>query len=210
MKLYTQRLAPNPTKVELYIEEKREAGCTIELDLVMINLVKGEQRSDAITAKNPLQRVPFLELNDGRVIFESLPVIEYLEELFPEPPLLGDTPETRGIVRSVERMIDGDLLRNIAIHVHMTRSPAGYGENPAVAEWALAAVAKPLSLLENMLADKRPFLAGPSVTIADCALAAAFQFARYGKLDVLNGLPNLSSWDERFRDRKSAKKILVF
>ncbi len=209
MKLFTQRLAPNPTKVELYLEEKKAAGCDIDVDKVMVNLVKGEQRSDAITQKNPLQRVPFLELDEGTVIFESLPIIEYFEELFPDPPMLGGTPAERGVVRSIERMIDADLLRNIAINIHMTRSPAGYGENPAVAEWALAAIPKPLGFLEDLLSDHRPFIAGPQLTVADCALAAALQFARYGKLDLLTDMPNLASWDEAYRRRSAAQSILV-
>ncbi len=210
MKLFTQRLAPNPTKVELYLEEKRAAGCDIDVERVMVNLVKGEQRSAAITEKNPLQRVPFLELNDGMVIFESLPIIEFFEELFPTAPMLGATPAERGIVRSIERMIDADLLRNIAIHVHMTRSPAGYGENPAVAEWALAALAKPLGFLEELLSDQRRYIAGAELTVADCALAAALQFARYGKLNLLADRPDLSLWDEMYRGRAAAKSVLVF
>eukprot|EP00439_Symbiodinium_sp_Y106_P089252 s1_g1788.t1 len=176
----------------------------------MVNLVKGEQRGESITEKNPLQRVPFLELDDGTVIFESLPIIEYFEELYPDPPMLGATPVERGIVRSIERMIDADLLRNIAINIHMTRSPAGYGENPEIAEWALGAVTKPLDFLENLLSDQREYITGAQVTVADCALAAALQFARYGKLDLLAEKPLLALWDEEYRGRAAAKAVLVF
>ena len=81
MKLFTQRVAPNPTKLELYLAEKAAMGCVIPLERVAVNLMKGEQRLPEFAALNSLQRVPFLQLDDGRVIPESLPIIEYFEEI---------------------------------------------------------------------------------------------------------------------------------
>lgn len=54
MKLYTQRVAPNPTKLDLYLAEKAALGREIPLERILVNLMKGEQRSPAIVAKNPL------------------------------------------------------------------------------------------------------------------------------------------------------------
>jgi glutathione S-transferase len=91
LKLYWFQVAPNPTKVRLYVAEKNAGGARIELDDAIVKLPKGEQRSDAFRALNPFGALPVLELDDGSTIVESLPIIDYLEELHPAPPLWGET-----------------------------------------------------------------------------------------------------------------------
>ncbi|MGE0824007.1 MAG: glutathione S-transferase N-terminal domain-containing protein [Candidatus Binatia bacterium] len=86
MKLYVFQIAPNPTKVRLYLAEKAVAGAVIDLPQVSVNLVKGEQKKPELVALNPLGRLPVLELDDGSALTESLAIIEYLEECYPEPP----------------------------------------------------------------------------------------------------------------------------
>jgi glutathione S-transferase len=69
---------------------------------------------------------------------------------------------------------------------------------------------KALSVLEDKLADGRPFVAGDRPTIADCTLQAAFQFGRFGKVPVDPSLERLNRWDRAFRERPGAKKALKF
>jgi glutathione S-transferase len=209
VKLYTQKLAPNPTKLDLYLAEKAALGTDITLERILVNLRSGEQRSPAIKARNPLARVPFLELDDGTVIAESLAIIEYFEECWPEPALIGTTPQERAAIRALERSIDADILCGVAGAVHATRSPLGYPENPAVAAWFTAAMQAPLAALDQTLSDLRAFVAGPNPTIADCTLGAALQFARFGKLDLLAAYPHISAWDARYRSRDAVRAVFV-
>ena len=114
MKLYYFPIAPNPTKVRTYLVEKN-----IELELELVNLGRGEQKSSGFLEKNPMGNLPVLELDDGSHLSESLAIIEYLEELHPEPPLIGETPAERARVRSLERLIDTGVLGPIAAFVHV-------------------------------------------------------------------------------------------
>lgn len=210
LKLYTQRVAPNPTKLDLYLAEKAALGWEISLERIPVNLMKGEQRSPAIEAKNPLGRVPFLEFDDGTILPESLAIIEYLEERWPEPSLIGSTPDERALARALERGIDIDILYGVALVVHSTNSPAGYPKNPGVAAWFTASMEAPLSTLNRRLSDGRPFVAGPKPTIADCSLGAALQFARFGKLDLLGPYEHIGEWDRRYRMREEVRSVFVF
>ncbi len=210
MKLYTQRVAPNPTKLDLYLAEKAALGLEIPLERILVNLMKGEQRSTALKVKNPLGRVPFLELDDGTILTESLAIIEYLEERWPEPSLIGTSLEERALVRALERSIDVDILYGVALILHSCNSPAGYPKNPGVAAWFTASIEAPLSVLNHKLSDGRPFVAGAQPTIADCSLGAALQFARFGKLELLGPYEHIGAWDKRYRAREAVRSVFIF
>ncbi len=209
MRLFTQRVAPNPTKVELYLAEKEALGCSIPLEKVPVNMMKDEQRSAEFSQKNPLQRVPLLELDDGTLVPESQTIIEYLEELWPEPAMIGTSAEERARVRALERSIDFDILNMIILHVHSTNSPTHYPKNPGVVTWCENWIKRPLSLLDETLADGRAFVAGDAPTIADCTLSAALQFARFGKLDVVGDHTHIQNWDRIYRDRACVQSVLL-
>ena len=81
MKLYTASNV-SPRRVALYLAEKK-----LTIPTVNVDVAAGELRAPEFLAKNPLGRVPLLELDDGRLLTESDAIIEYLEELHPEPPL---------------------------------------------------------------------------------------------------------------------------
>ena len=85
MLLYVFPVAPNPTRVRLYLAEKKIAGARIDLEEVNVDLRAGQQRSPEHLARNPFGRLPVLELADGTHLTESLAVIQYLEELYPDP-----------------------------------------------------------------------------------------------------------------------------
>ena len=136
MKLYVFPVAPNPTKVRLYLAEKAEGGSPVVLEQVAVNLREGEQHSAEHRARHPLGKLPVLELDDGTALFESLAIIEYLEELHPEPPLIGRDAVSRARVRGLERLADIGVLMAVARTVHATNSPLGLPPNPAVADAA--------------------------------------------------------------------------
>ena len=78
MKLYVFQVAPNPTKVRLYVAEKNAAGDELPVDEISVNIPEGEARTPEFLKKNPHGQLPVLELDDGRCFAESLAIIEYL------------------------------------------------------------------------------------------------------------------------------------
>lgn len=209
MRLYYFPIAPNPTRLRLYLAEKAAGGAGIELEQQLVDLRAGEQRRPEHLARNPLGKLPVLELADGSFLTESLAIVEYLEELHPEPSLIGRTPEARARVRELERIAELTVLQPIARILHGTKSPLGLPPAPEVAAHARAALPDGLAVLEARLADGRPFLAGDEVSIADCTLAAGFQFARFGGVMLPAPLPHLERWDRAYRERAPARSVLV-
>ena len=199
MKLYDFPFAPNPRKLRVYLAEKG-----IEIPRVIVNLTKGEQLAPEFTAKNPMGGLPVLELDDGTCLRESLAIIEYLEELHPEPPMIGRAPLERARVRALERTADVGLLMGVARLFHNTHAVLpGRVPNPELAAIARRDLEKPAHFLDAQLADGRAFVAGDRVTIADCTLFAAMEFARTGNLGI-EWPTQIARWYERFRKRPSA------
>jgi glutathione S-transferase len=199
MRLYYFPVAPNPTRVRVYLAEK---GLAVEQ--VRVNVVEGEQRGPAHLARNPLGGLPVLELDDGRCLTESLAIIELLEELHPEPPMIGRDPFERARVREVERIAEINVLLPIARLIHATRSPLGLPPSPTVAASARAALPRGLAVLDERIGDQ-PFVAGAAPTIADCTLFAALQFARFGEVEIDPGYRSLARWWASFAARPSAR-----
>jgi glutathione S-transferase len=208
MKLYVFPVAPNPTKVRLYLAEKAAGGATIDLPQVIVDLRAGEQKTPAHLARNPFGKLPVLELDDGSYLIESLAIIEYLEECYPDPPLIGRTGVERARVRELERIAELGVLLPVGRIIHATNSPLGLPPNPGVAAHFRSVLPEALRVLNERLSDGRPFVAGERPSIADCTLAAAFQFARFGGVEIDSGLQNLTRWDVRYRERPAAKSVL--
>lgn len=211
MKLYMFPIAPNPTRVRLQLAEKAHAGSPLPVEEVAVNLPAGEQRAAEHLARNPRGALPVLELDDGGFLTESLAIMEYLEELQPEPPMLGTSPLGRARVRELERIAETGVLMPVTFVVHTTNSPLGMPPLPEMAEAFRRRLPTGLSSLDAVLADGRPFLAGERVTLADCTLAAGLQFGRFGEigLDLEPDYPHLAAWDTRYRARPAAKAVLL-
>jgi glutathione S-transferase len=208
MKLYVFPIAPNPTKVRLYLAEKAALGAKIEIAEVTVDLRQGEQRSAEHRSRNPFGRLPVLELDDGTHLIESLAIIEYLEELHPDPPMIGRDPLERARVRELERIAELGVLFPAARIVHATNSPLGLPPVPQMAEHFRNVLPDALGVLEQRLADGRPFVAGERPTIADCTLQAALQFARFGGVEIDPRFSNLARWDREYRERPAVRGVL--
>lgn len=199
MKLYGFSFAPNPRKVLTYLREKG-----IPFEYVHVDLPGGEHRRPPFSEKNPMQGLPIVELEGGRILTESLAIIEYLEELHPEPAMIGTDPLSRHHVRAMERLCEASVLARVG-RIFRNSHPlfAGPDQIPAVAEQARRELPDVLAKLGALTGDEE-FVAGPTPTIADCTLFAAFELARVGDI-ALEDLPaNLDRWWMRFRARPSA------
>ncbi len=200
MRIHDFAPAPNPTKLRVYLNEKG-----IEVPRVMVNLLQGEQNQPDFLALNPLGGVPVLELDDGTCIAESLAIIEYFEELQPEPPLIGREPLERARVRSLERSIDIGVLMRTARIVHAKKSPLpGVAPDPALVERELPRLVGILRYVDERIGSQ-PFVAGPAVTIADCTLFAGLRFGELAGLSIDPACENVRRWYERFAERPSAQ-----
>ena len=113
MKLYGVPAAPNPTKVMLYVAEREARGSDLNIEHVRVNTLKGEQNQPEHLARNAFGAVPTLELEDGRFIVESLSIIYFLEDLFPDDSLQSDDPVARGLARDMERTIELRFANNL-------------------------------------------------------------------------------------------------
>ena len=201
-------LAPNPTKVMLYIAERAELGTDMGIEQIVVNTLKGRQREPEHLARNPFGTLPVLELDDGSYLVESLAVIQYLEDVFPDGALLEGSPEARGKARDVERIVDLRIAGPMGGYVHAKKSPLGRPPDPEKAARIEADLQVPLDYVENLLSDGRPLLLGEGVSIADCTLQASLQFLRFVEADLFGERPRLRGWDERYRARPAAQSVL--
>ncbi|MDG2313105.1 MAG: glutathione S-transferase family protein [Alphaproteobacteria bacterium] len=210
MKLYVVPGAPNPTKVMLYVAEREEMGVNMNIEQVLVNPHKEEQKNPEHLVRNEFGALPVLELDDGRFIVESLAIIYFLEDLFPENNMLGVDITERGLARDIERNIELRFSNIVGEFIHAKNSPLGLPRDPEVAAKLESIFPKALLYIERILSDGRNLLGGDRPTIADCTLQSALQFARFAKVEVINGYPLIQEWDIRYRQRPAAKVVLKF
>lgn len=208
MKLYMVPLAPNPTKVMLYIAEREAQGAQLGIEQIVVNTLKGRHREPEHLARNPFGTLPVLELDDGSFLIESLAIMEFLDEQFPVGALLGQDPLTRARSRDLERIVELRVAIPMGSYVHARKSPLGLPPDPILAQSIEDRLQVPLDHLENLLSDGRTLLAGEHPSMADCTLQAALQFVRFIQADLIGDRPRLRDWDARYRQRPAAQAVL--
>lgn len=143
----------------------------LDYDTVPVHLAKGEQRSEGYLAVNPAGLVPALA-EDGHVLTQSLAIIEYLDELHPEPPLLPGSAADRARIRAIAQTIACEIhpLNNLRVLGYL-RDALDVDETARNA-WYRHWVEKGLATVESLLADPRTgaFCHGDAPTLADCGL----------------------------------------
>lgn len=148
------------------------------------HLRKGEQRSPDYLALNPQGLVPALVLEDGEVLTQSLAIIEYLDETYPQPPLLPEDAADRARVRSLAYAVACEIhpVNNLKVLAYL-KSVFGADE-AATTAWFRHWVAETFAALEAMLAgDRRTgrFCHGDAPGLADlCLYAQAINNRRFG------------------------------
>lgn len=201
MRLFDGGKAPNPRRVRVFLAEKG-----IEVPLVPVDMGAMEHRSAAVSERNPLQRLPVLELDDGTVLTESVAICRYFEELHPRPALFGEGALGKALVEMWHRRIELNLFLPVSQafrHLH----PAMKGwEEPQVAEWGEANKPKALTFLELLDEElaSRPFAAGDSFSIADILGMIAIDFMKPARIQIPDGLTNVSRWYAELKARPSA------
>ena len=103
MKLYNFTPAANALRVEMFLNEKN-----IKLEIVQVNVREDEIFKEPYNTMNPFNCVPFLELDDGTVISETISICRYLESIYPTPSLFGKNSKDEAIIDMWNRRIELD------------------------------------------------------------------------------------------------------
>ncbi|TIL74720.1 MAG: glutathione S-transferase [Mesorhizobium sp.] len=201
MKLFDGGRAPNPRRVRVFLAEKG-----LEVSLVPVDMGAMQHKEQAVSSRNPLQRLPVLELDDGTVITESVAICRYFEELHPEPALFGRGALGKALVEMWQRRMELNLLNCVSAafrHVHPAMKE---WEIPQIPEWGEANKPKAvgfLRLLDNELAN-REFVAGDTYSIADITGLIAIDFMKPARIKVPEDCANVLRWHQAISSRPSA------
>lgn len=202
MKLYDGGRAPNPRRVRIFLAEKNLTVPAEQVDLGNL-----QQRSEAYTAINPMQRVPALVLDDGTVIAESIAICRYFEALHPEPPLFGRGAIDSALVEMWNRRAELHLLFPVAAvfqHLHPAMKQM---VQPQVPDWGEANKPRVTAFLQFLDGElkNRAYVAGANYTVADITALIAVDFMRVSRLAVPDDLVNVRRWHQAVSGRPSAK-----
>ncbi len=201
MKLYDGGRAPNPRRVRIFLAEKGISVPTEQVDLGNL-----QQRSEAYTAINPLQRVPALVLDDGTVLTESLAICRYFEALQPDPPLFGKGALQSALIEMWNCRIEFHLYMPVSTvfqHLHPAMKAM---VDPQVSAWGEANRPRIFDFLRFLDGElkSRPYVAGDNFTVSDILAMVAVDFMKVSKLAVPEELTDLRRWYASVAARPSA------
>jgi glutathione S-transferase len=199
IKLYDFKSSPNCQRVKVVLAEKN-----LPYEIVPIDLRKQEQKTPEYLKLNPYGKVPVL-VDDGTVLYESCIINEYLNEKYPNPPLmpadLGKRAKARILTDYGLAHLDGPYQK---LRMETTKDPKE--QNPQVIDAAKSDLRKLLQHLEKEI-DNQPYLVG-DFSLVDAALLP--RFTRLEGFGVLPdpSLPKLGKYLQRMKDRPSVKAVL--
>lgn len=197
---------PNPRMVRMFMAEKG-----IELPIEELNLLSGENRQKPYTDRNPGGQMPALELDDGSVIAETTTMCEYLEEKFPTPAIIGDTPEARARSRMWVRRIELNITEHLYNGFRYAEGLQLFKDRmyciPEAAEGLKAKAQNQLQWLDGLLADKE-YVDGEQVGLADMILYCCLDFTQGVGQPLNPEFKNIAAWFQRMDARPSAQSSL--
>ena len=204
--LYDCATAPSPRRARIFLAEKGIAHETIQVDLK-----NSEQLSSAYQKINPQCTVPALLTEEGIVLADNAAITAYLEARYPEPPLLGITPNEKAQIASWNWRIEfeglmavAEALRNSAPAMSNRALPGqmDYPQIPELAQRGLARLQQFFGMLDERLAD-RNFIASDSFSVADITAVVAVDFARVVRIKPGEQHPHLQRWRAAMAQRAS-------
>ncbi len=199
IKLYDFKSSPNCQRVKVVLAEKN-----LPYEIVAVDLRKQEQKTPEFLKLNPYGKVPVL-VDDGATLYESCIINEYLNEKYPNPPLLPADSAKRARARIVTDYglahLDGTYQK---LRLELMKEPKE--QNQEILQAAKNSLRELLRPLEEEL-DEQPYLIG-DFSLTDAALIP--RFLRLEGFGVLpdSGLPRLSRYLQRMKARPSVQVIL--
>lgn len=156
-------------------------------EVIDINLPQGKQREASFARINPMMAIPALIEDDGTVLFESLAILEYLDETHPNPPLLPKDAKARARVRGIAQIIAADTHPLIVPRVREYLAHEYHIDEAGVMKWGNHWHTTSLKALETVLSGSPHtgrYAQGDQITIADICLAGQAVGAAYFKADL--------------------------
>ncbi len=202
MKFYNS-VGPNPRVVKLFMAEKG-----IEIPEVSVDLRGGENRRAPYNVDvNPAGQTPALELDDGSFVCEITAICEYLEERFPETPLIGTTAEERANTRMWTRRVDLKICEPLTNGFRFAEGLPLFEARlrclPEAADGLKATAQDGIKWLDAQIAG-REFIAGDALSLADIMLFAFLDFGASVSQPIDPANTNIQRWYERMKSRPSA------
>ncbi len=200
VRLYDQRRAPNPRRVNIFLAEKG-----IEIERVDVNLRAGEHKQPDYLAKIGVPQVPALELDDGSIVTESVAICRYFEALQPEPNMMGRDAMEQIVIEKWQRLVEFRLFATVAACFRHTNPHLAVLEDqcPDWGEVNRGRLDGRLGELDRRR-EGRDWIAADRLTIADITALVAVDLLRVIKHPIPEGCTNLLAWLERMRARPSA------
>jgi len=212
MKLYNYKMAPNPRRVRMFIAEKGISYSEAGIEVVNVDIAKGETFSKEFKQISPYGGLPVLELEgdaleDKVLISESMAISRYFEELYPENPLMGTDAKSKAMIEMWNRRIELGLYTSIALSFRhgnpMWKSVTNQVEG--FAEVSAENVDKQIHKLDKRLSESK-YVAGDSFSVADITTLCAIDFAKVIKRRINEEKhPHLARWHKLVSARESAQ-----
>lgn len=182
MKLYSfwRSLATFRVRIALNLKN-------IDVDVVEVDLLKGHQRNDEYRKINPQMVIPALVDTSGHVLFQSLAILEYLDELYPRPPLLPTAPRARARARGLAMVVACDGHPLIVPRVREFLEHDLHLDDQLRNKWIQRFTGDTLRTLEQNLAgnpETGRYCQGDAITIADICLVSQVVGAQFYKHDL--------------------------
>lgn len=202
MKLHDS-IGPNPRVVRMAIAEKGLAVETVKVDLMA-----GENRQPDYMAKVPTGSLPGLEFDDGRCISEITAIVEYLEEVHPDRPVIGSTAEERAETRMWTRRIDLAIIEPMTTAFRAAEGRGLFASRMALVSAEAAADLKTMAQQKLLWLDGqmqgRTWVCGARYTLADILLLAFVEFGASVGQPAPEGATWIAAWHKRAAARPSA------
>ena len=209
MKLHSWDVSPYAARVRMQIYAKGLTHIATDQAPFLLPQKFYEER--------PLSRIPSLEIDDGDAIPESAVIAEYLEEMYPEPSLLGSTPRENAHIRTLARIGDLYLIHTAFTLASLTRTVAGQAPDSTAIESITALLsgqlASSIRTLDRMI-GRDGFACLGRLTLADCALVPALSYVQYmlsnrGLSDPIAANANVAAYQAAIQAQEPAARVLA-
>ncbi len=199
MKLY-DAMTPNSLRVKVFLAEKG-----IDVPRLPVKVLDGETRTPEFLAINSLGEVPVLELDDGRILTESVAICRYFEELQPDPSLMGAEAHEQAHIEMWNRRVEHHIFGPIGTAARHTFAffADKVEQMPDYAASQMRLFDKNWAWFDRELADGRPFVAGEEFTIADITGMAALLVCDIAEKSLTSDLQHAKRWEKAMRGRSS-------
>ncbi len=203
---YDYSMAPSPRRARIILAEKNIVHESVEIDMM-----KADQLSDSYRAINPNCTIPALQLDNGTVLNDNASIAVYLDEVYPEPSLMGRAPLEKAEIASWNHQAESELggaipnaLRNTNPHMkdRALPGPVNYKQIPELAERGLAQIDAFMGKLEARL-DGREFIAAGQLSVADVTTVCFLDFCKVVGKKVTDDFPNIKRWRAALAERPS-------